>query len=119
MIKWQIFYIILRNMLKNKMKYKTIEISQETQMMLDNLREELTSIISQSNDIKLMKMIEKCSYERLIVLMSAGFSEYTFFNTLNKKFDTKEHETVFTEGARELLTKLLEEKIKEPKKNES
>lgn len=99
------------------MKSKTIEISQEAQAILDNLRRELNSIISQSNDLTMMKMIENCSYDRLIVLFSVGFSENSFFNSLNGQFDLKEHEAVFTEGARKLLTTLLEEKLdgkKEP-----
>lgn len=102
---------------EKKDKNKTdIQISKEVQMDLDNLRKELVEVVSNTNDLDLMKKLEKCSYDKLILLLNVGFSEKSFYETLNGKTEIKVEEIVLTDKSKEVLMQLLEEK-KEEKKN--
>jgi hypothetical protein len=90
-------------------KNKKIEISKVTQMSLDNLRKEIVEFISRNNDLDLMKKIEKCSYDKLILLLNIGFSEKAFYDTLNGTSEMKVENVSFTEKSREVLNLLLKE----------
>ena len=91
------------------MTKQTIEISKVTEMSLDNLRREIVEFISRTNDLELMKKLEKCSYDKLILLLNIGFSEQAFYNTLNGNLEMKAIDVAFTEKSKELLNKILEE----------
>jgi hypothetical protein len=99
---------------KNKV---TINISKEVQMNLDSLRREIVEIVSNTNDLDLMKKVEKCSYDKLILLLNVGFSEKSFYDTLNGKTEMKVEDIILTDKSKEVLKQLLEEK-KEEKKDE-
>ena len=90
-------------------KNKKIEISKVTQMSLDNLRKEIVEFISRNNDLDLMKKVEKCSYDKLILLLNIGFSEKAFYDTLNGTSEMKVENVSFTEKSREVLNLLLKE----------
>jgi hypothetical protein len=101
---------------EKKDKNKTdIQISKEVQMDLDNLRKELVEVVSNTNDLDLMKKLEKCSYDKLILLLNVGFSEKSFYETLNGKTEIKVEEIVLTDKSKEVLMQLLEEKKEEKK----
>jgi hypothetical protein len=100
---------------KDKIK---INISKENQANLDNLRRELVSFISRTNDLELMKRLEKCSYDRLIFLLNIGFSEKSMFETLNGTIEISNFEAPFTDKAKEILNILLDKEIKEDKEDE-
>ena len=95
---------------KNKIN---IEISKDNQVNLDNLRKEIVEIISRTNDLELMKKVEKCDYDKLILLLNIGFSEKAFYETLNGNLNLKVEDITFTDKSKEVLTKLLEEKKNE------
>jgi len=86
-----------------------IKISNITQMSLDNLRREIVEFISRTNDLDLMKKVEKCSYDKLIILLNIGFSEKAFYDTLNGTSEMKIEDVYFTEKSRERLNLLLKE----------
>ena len=92
-----------------KDKPKKIEISKVTQMSLDNLRKEIVEFISRTNDLDLMKKVEKCSYDKLILLLNIGFSEKAFYDTLNGTSGLEIQDVSFTEKSREVLNLLLKE----------
>jgi uncharacterized protein with von Willebrand factor type A (vWA) domain len=62
-----------------------------------------------------MKKLEKCSYDKLILLLNVGFSEKSFYETLNGKTEIKVEEIVLTDKSKEVLMQLLEEKKEEKK----
>jgi hypothetical protein len=88
---------------------KKIEISKVTEMSLDNLRKEIVEFISRTNNLDLMKKVEKCSYDKLILLLNIGFSEKAFYDTLNGTSEMKAEDVSFTEKSREVLNLLLKE----------
>jgi hypothetical protein len=88
---------------------KVIKISKVTQMSLDNLRREIVEIISNANDLDLMKKVEKCSYDKLILLLNVGFSEKAFYDTLGGKTNLVVEQVDFTEKSKEVLLQLLKE----------
>lgn len=103
-------------MTEEKEKEISIKISKVTQMSLDNLRREMVEIISNANDLDLMKKLEKCSYDKLILLLNIGFSEKSFYDTLCGKTNQKIEQIDFTDKSREILIQLLkEEERKETK----
>lgn len=99
---------------KNKDKVE-IEISKFAQMSLDNLRNEIVEFIGKTNDLDLMKKIEKCSYDKLILLLNIGFSEKAFYDTLSGKTDFVWEDIVFTEKSKDTLNQLLKENEKDKK----
>lgn len=102
---------------EKKDKNKTdIQISKEVQMDLDNLRRELVEVVSNTNDLELMKKLEKCSYDKLILLLNVGFSEKSFYETLNGKIEMKVEDIILTDKSKEILNQLLEEKKEEKSK---
>ena len=93
-----------------------IKISKVTQMSLDNLRREIVEFISRTNNLDLMKKIEKCSYDKLILLLNIGFSEKAFYDTLNGNSKLKVEDVFFTEKSKEMLNLLLKENENEKTK---
>lgn len=111
--------IVLNNDDKKEVKDKnklTIDISKITQVSLDNMRKEIVEVISKTNDLDLMKKIEKCSYDKLILLLNVGFDEKSFYDTLNGDSEMKMQDIIFTEKSRDVLNKLLKEDTKENEK---
>jgi hypothetical protein len=102
---------------EKKDKNKTdIQISKEVQMDLDNIRRELVEVVSNTNDLELMKKLEKCSYDKLILLLNVGFNEKSFYDTLNGNTEVGVYENItLTEKSKEVLKQLLEEKKEEKK----
>ena len=97
-----------------KMKDKiNIEISKINQANLDALRREIVEIISRINDLELMKKVEKCSYDKLILLLNIGFSEKAFYETLNGNLNLHPEDVVFTDKSKDVLIQLLKEDIEE------
>ena len=92
-----------------------IEISKINQANLDALRREIVEIISRTNDLDLMKKVEKCSYDKLILLLNIGFSEKAFYETLNGNLNLHPEDVVFTDKSKDVLTQLLKEDIEENK----
>lgn len=98
-----------------KPKEISIKLSKVTQVSLDNLRREIVEIVSRTNDLDLMKKLEKCSYDKLILLLNIGFSEKAFYDTLCGKINPQVEEINFTEKSKEILLQLLKEEEKEEK----
>lgn len=84
-----------------------IKVSKITLGLLDSLRHEIVGIISKINDLDLMKKIEKCSYDKLIMLLNIGFSEKAFFDILNGNSKMKREVVIFSETAKRILEVIL------------
>jgi len=92
-----------------------IDISKENQANLDNLRKELVEFVSRTNDLNLMKRLEKCSYDRLIFLLNIGFSEESLLQTLNGRLKYATFVEPFTDNSKEILNQILDKEIKKEK----
>lgn len=86
-----------------------IEISNANKENLEDFRKELCGILSQLNDIELMKAVEKASEDSLITLLNFGFDERFMFDTLNGKAERGIANFDLTKQGKTVLLKVLTE----------
>lgn len=85
------------------------KLSKQSIVLLDILRRDMVTIVSEMNDLELMKKLENCDYDSIVQILNLGFSEKAFFDALTGKVELKVEDITFTEKSRELLMTILKD----------